>query len=184
MEYAFNYQVNKHGSHCGFTDFEAWVDSLTQYELLNEISFVMGENNRMRHVYAELLHALAENSSLKIEYSNGFEWRIVENPSFASNVQYRIHDPYRPFKEAIAKGEAVQFDTGTQWVDLTSPYYLYAPERYRLKTKTAATVTRQEILLVNKDFGHSQKFFAEALWDGDKVVELKIMTYESLEERK
>jgi hypothetical protein len=61
-----------------------------------------------RHIHADLLHALAEDASLKIEYSDGFEWRIIENPLFDSTVQYRIHDPYRKFKGAIAAGKTVQ----------------------------------------------------------------------------
>jgi hypothetical protein len=44
----------------------------------------------MRHVHAELLHALAEDASLEIEYLDKDEWLITPYPRFSTEMKYRI----------------------------------------------------------------------------------------------
>jgi len=82
----------------------------------------------------------------KIEYKEDSDyWRVGASLCFClSPVHecYRIHDPYREFKEAQKAGKIVQFLDGTKWK--SSPNYgshkwLYShpPENYRIKPEEA-----------------------------------------------
>ncbi len=43
IRHLFDFQVNKHGNYCGFTDFDTWINQLTNMEMLEEISIAIGQ---------------------------------------------------------------------------------------------------------------------------------------------
>jgi hypothetical protein len=122
-----------------------------------------------RHVHADLLHALAEDSSLKIESSNGFEWRIIENPSFASTIQFRAHDPYRQFKEAIAAGKTVQLLTVLGvWIDST-PLWTAPVSSYRIKPGPVVKVDTQVV------YYDQHGTLVQCTWHDDVLVRCEVV---------
>ena len=72
----------------------------------------------------------------KIEAKATGKWYLVDEPVWKDGQQYRIHDPYREYKEAKAAGKVIQqvghgsgdwFDCGDE-IGWTRP-----PECYRIK---------------------------------------------------
>lgn len=45
LQKRFNHDLRKHGSYCGYTDFEEWLNSLTNAELVQILSDVIEEAN-------------------------------------------------------------------------------------------------------------------------------------------
>jgi hypothetical protein len=130
----------------------------------------------MRHIHAELLHALAEDADLKVEcYSNQSEkWHLLEEPrsGFNSDIQYRIHDPYRPFKEAFAEGKTVQLLCyGGVWKDRNNGDFGCPPDHYRIKPRPVVSIIKSSVW--NTDMSH--EMFVRCTWHDDELVKVEVV---------
>jgi len=67
--------------------------------------------------YKELKKAYAAGEQIECLYDN--TWEILSSPYWAfAPENYRVYDAYRPFKEAVARGEIIWFKAlDGRWID-------------------------------------------------------------------
>jgi hypothetical protein len=133
----------------------------------------MEENKMTRHIHADLLHALAEDASLKFEYYSTCmdKWAKASVPGFDNNLKYRVYDPYRQFKEALAEGKMVQLLCyGGVWKDRENGDFGCSPDRYRIKPDPVVTINTQAVTHGLSTLGRVQ-----CTWHDDVLVKVEVV---------
>ena len=129
----------------------------------------------MKHVHHELLIALAEDADTKFEYKDYTgKWSMIQKECiFYPEQEYRIHDPYREFKEAIAAGKGVQMFIG-YWYDGSVNIHAYRwvgpVECYRIKPEPDVKTTKN--IIVN-DTGKTGGI--KCTWHDDVLVNCEVV---------
>ena len=127
----------------------------------------------MKHKHADLLIALAKDADLKFEFKDCGKWVLDEHAEFHPEHEYRIHDPYREFKEAIAAGKGVQMFIG-YWYDGSVNIHAYRwvgpVECYRIKPEPDVKTTKN--IIVN-DTGKTGGI--KCTWHDDVLVNCEVV---------
>lgn len=147
------------------------------------------------HKHAEVIKAWADGAKIEYRPSAQFPWKAVFRPLWREDTEYRVHDPLREFKEAVAAGKTLQLQISepdgsgaSKWYDVSSRVvdgwweqfksdgtFGSDPRRYKLRVKPEPEAFELKIEVTGGPFaGASLRFEATGSVEDRKIRTLKL----------